>query len=510
MPSRRAHPFLGKIPAPVRRLGEFLSEKGRTDLLEITYAYDALGGGNFLNRTVFSDYGGVSFGPRPTRAQLRAAVETVRAKLDEDVAAVRALVAECRALGLDPRAKIAVGAARAAVRLLRFTREGLVFEAEKAGLPTGLSARQVEEAVVRLEKLEAPLYGGTVRSKPAEARAALGSLAQELAGVGGRATPALRAVVRRAARKMARAAGLPGVFPVPVSKIPAEAPAPGPDLSWKVPREKYVEAFREAIRFYGLDVQVKVDGGFRFVYDGNGTLYVPASREFATRPAINALGLIAHEIEAHYVVRHNGARVCGGLRGAGYLAREEGLALYLELLLKERPIGPALSLDWFQLAAEALPGDDFRTLMAASARMAGDAGEWTEPRFLRIKRGYPVRGVGCQHKDCSYVRGLAGVLLGAKSQGSVADLFCGNFSFRDAVGLSKLRGGPAVFPVLPAFLAEAAKSVLAEGNFSMPDFERLVRSRYAAVISGYGARRPWRDPGFAAAALRIARLLART
>jgi len=496
-------PSLGPVPPPVARLGAFLCAPGRTDLLEITYAYVPAGSGKYLNRTVFCDYGGAAFGPRPTRAQLRAAVEAVRAKLDADVAAVRGLATECRALGRDPRAKIAAATARAAVRLLRFTREGLIFEAEKAGLPTGLTAKEVEAAVVRLEKLEAPLYGGTVRSKPREVREGAACLERELRSAASKATPAQRALAMRVLNMMRRLA--PAGAPVPAPVLSA-----GPAPRWPVPRERYVAALRVAMGFYGLGLSVEVDAGFGSVYDGECGLKVPASREYAALPAQHVLDLILHEIETHFLTLFNGRASLGGLRTPGYLSREEGLAVFMEHLGRGRSPGaivpdPGYSL----LAAEILPGGEYRALVeAVGALRGGRSREWAESFALRAKRGYPRDGRGRQHKDVTYNRGLMEILRRVRRGDRVTELFSGKVGFRDAAAAARLAGGERKLPRLPAFLAEAVVWILSGKPFSAAAFGRSVRKKYAPVTAGYGSRRPWEAPEFASAAREIAALLA--
>ncbi len=484
---------------------------GLADLLEVTFAYSRAGKGRWVNRTLFGDFAGLLPAPVPGESAaaasarlrawcgggLRSAVPAVRERLEEASSRLRAVKAEIpegTSGGLVSRS------VSYALSLLRFVSGGAVFEAEKAGLPSGLSAKDVRAAAERLEALEAPLFGGLVRSDPGEALGAADFLEQKIMRLRENVTPAQERVLLDSVAKFRSYA--PAGTPAPGRPEPAAVPR---GLSFAVPRRAYVAAFREALAYYGVLAEVVVEERGS-MYDGDGKLHVPSTPAYASMTAAYALSLLEHEIETHFVVWDNNLRLFGGLRGAGNLAREEGLAMFMESVGRGVPYASVdARMAPVMLAAETMEGAEFFRWMEAYERLRSRGGPAEAFRSaLRAKRCYPMSAPGCQHKDTTYDRGVSRVRDLALSGGSVRDLYVAKVSFRDVAPALRSARAAGFSHKVPHFLGEAVRFSLLGGPAGLGDFPSYLAKKYPFWdFAESGA--PWVSPAFRAAADAILR-----
>lgn len=385
-----------------RALSTVFSEE-YLDIYEVTYAYATLPGGFFLNTTLF---GRLVFGetyeselsnlemnlPEIENLMLRA-----RTKLEYVVAEAGSIREGLLASpGITPRSKLLVGALEEKIRILEMCLIGLPFEAEKAGLPHGLSDVEVERLTHEIESRDAATFHGMVRDNPREIRAAL-ERCKKLIQASRTLKPDECAELLHLCEVVPDWSGIH----IPTASHQMDV-FEASTLARLVPRDRYIRVFETVFRIYGIDKPIREDERSS-IYDGEDALYIPIAEKYDYLSIHKILGLVAHEIETHYLSADNNSKTLG-FRAADNIFRDEGVAIVMETVLdgediESIPISENMIL---ALYGEVLPGRQYRRFIELYFKSQNKLG--AEEKFRRTKRNYSKTGRGVQHKDTTYSR----------------------------------------------------------------------------------------------------------
>lgn len=173
----------------------------------------------------------------------------------------------------------------------------------------------------------------------------------------------------------------------------------------EIPRDVYAQIFTHAMRFYGIQKPVIIDSRSS-MYDGLDALYIPDSDTYATMPLQRIIELIQHEIEVHYLVQENTAKLLPITDGANSLFREEWLAKFMEEIINWATIASMdISSSLYQiLPCEIFSWEQLEEFLKLYWKLKGQCAK-REGQLLRRKRNYPLSHPGWQHKDVTYSRG---------------------------------------------------------------------------------------------------------
>lgn len=183
-----------------------------------------------------------------------------------------------------------------------------------------------------------------------------------------------------------------------------------------ISRQDYVKIFEMVIEIMGLHQKVEISEEYSSVFDGEKILGIPAKSDYASLPLSRVIELLSHEILVHYVNQQNSDTFLCGIRGAGNIEKEEGLAMLMEGIIAGKTPREVLSdkrglADARMFAAEVFDRENLvKILNIFSAISVGKKPDLTDQKLLlRISRNFPF-GEGFQKKDRSYGEGLANVV----------------------------------------------------------------------------------------------------
>lgn len=175
----------------------------------------------------------------------------------------------------------------------------------------------------------------------------------------------------------------------------------------KIPREEYIQIFQMVIDMMGLPQRVEINPNLSSIFDGEKILGIPASDEYSELSLSRILELVSHEIRGHSVNQRNGEKLAGGIRSAGDIEKEEGLAMvmegllhgynFLEIIREKRGVGEARV-----IAGEVFSGHkkDFKDFISLNKKASTGEADVNEALIRRASRNLPF-GYS-QKKDLSY------------------------------------------------------------------------------------------------------------
>lgn len=298
---------------------------------------------------------------------------------------------------LSAKGELLVGALDEKIWILEMCLMGLPFEAEKAGVEHGLSESEITRLTLEIEKRDALAFHGTVRGNARELRNAVLRHKEALrSGVGHLSENEKRELKELCVR-------LPEWNEFTLSERPDTAlEMPTPALDRLVPRDDYLSVFASVFRIYDIRKPIREDERSS-IYDGEDALYIPIGEKYDYLSVNRILGLVAHEIETHYLSAENNSKTLG-FRAADNIFRDEGMAIIMENVLAGNDIDriPISENMIYALYGEILPGKDYRRFLELYFKSQGRVG--AEEKFRRTKRNYSVTGKGTQHKDTTYSR----------------------------------------------------------------------------------------------------------
>lgn len=226
-------------------------------------------------------------------------------------------------------------------------------------------------------------------------------------------------------------------------------------FSVQIPRQTYMQLFTLALEAYGLSIPV-INAQRWSIYDGRHALEVPEYEDYATLSLRRVIKLIAHEIETHYVVLHNTDLLLWWMKWWFSLAREEWLAKFQEFLLSWLPLAEIRVTDWLPLLlmGEILNTEQFLDFLNLYRKLHGITASGML-RLLRAKRNYPLWSPWVNHKDVTYSRWLQQIAAYVHRWWTYASLFLSKVDLDDihAIQHQVALQNPEKHPIEPICLA---------------------------------------------------------
>lgn len=255
-----------------------------------------------------------------------------------------------------------------------------------------------------------------------------------------------------------------------------------------ISREEYVKIFQLVIDMMGLHQKVVVSDQFSSIFDGAHELGIPGNDSYKNLSLSRVLELIAHEIRGHYVNQKNGEKFACGIRSAGDIEKEEGLAMAMEGLLRGYTLPEIMRQKrWLSeariLAGEVFAGNarDFSDVISLTKKNSTGESDTDESLLRRASRNLPF-GYS-QKKDLSYGAWLQNVIDYLEKSGDLKKLFSGKFGLEDIVS------GNADFSknsemILPFFVEDIIIFYMTEEHNQLvhSHFVEFLRQKYAHVL----------------------------
>lgn len=259
---------------------------------------------------------------------------------------------------LSAKGELLVGALDEKICILEMCHMGLPFEAEKAGVSHGFSESEIARLTAEIEKRDVLAFHGTVRGNARELRSAVLRCKEALRG----GTEQLSSVEKMELESLCER--LPEWKEFMLSdNLDTTLEIPAPALDRLVPRDDYLSVFSAVFRIYGIRKPIREDERSS-IYDGEDALYIPIGEKYDYLSVNRILGLVAHEIETHYLSAENNSKTLG-FRAADNIFRDEGMAIIMENVLAGKDIDriPISENMIYALYGEILPGKDYRRFL---------------------------------------------------------------------------------------------------------------------------------------------------
>ncbi|MEF2175984.1 MAG: hypothetical protein V3575_05910 [Candidatus Absconditabacteria bacterium] len=446
-----------------------------SDLIEVTYAYEDLGNGKFLNKTLFEKLIGEKYNNNISYLNGKAMFY-----LHNKKQLVNRFILELNSQSkLSEKMLILKGSLEYVRAILQLTIVGLPFESQKAGLENNYDEIKIQERVELLETIESKLFGGNIRNNKSESHDCYFYLKNIYQlNKGNLSQP-----------EQTQFQGYLDILEKFISKDSIDTN----NLSMKntisqniilkklVNRDDYVRIFHLVFQIYGIQKSVIIDERSS-IYDGDDAFYIPSAEAYEKLELQRVLQLIQHEIETHYIIQSNNEKLLGTFRGGNNLLREEGLAMVSEGLLAGKTLndfGVSASLPMI-FAGEVLDGEQYYDFINLLCKIKGENN--INGIYLRRKRNYPLNYKGVQHKDATYSRGIQKVIEYIKDGKDLKELYIGKLSFEDLELGKKLSINNSINLKYPIFIGELIMFVLSGNKLQKLTFHKYLMNKYPFVF----------------------------
>ncbi|MCX6824120.1 MAG: hypothetical protein NT085_03250 [candidate division SR1 bacterium] len=452
----------------VNKIKETIFTPKMVDIFELTFAYDT-NNGNFFNRTLFTDFAGLS--SQDSKEKL---FSTTNSLLQIKKMYIQQARNELLQLSkIEGKSDILLGTLNYVEKIIDMTVLGLPFEVEKVGYPLTLSSQEIEERTQKMESIEKDLFGGNIRENPLEVVNCYRSLKTKIE----KKLPTMTEDQKKISEKLLGSVKALPAF-LDVDGIFENRETDTRTTNYKkvfednkelfeknISRTDYVRIFELVFAMYGINKPITIDER-NSIYDGDDALYIPQNKSYDILSLQKILVLIQHEIERHMLSLVNNEENVGGFRGANNLFVEEGSAIIMEGILQGKSLseyeGISVSLPNL-LAGELLNGDEYKEFL----------GIFSQKDIDRKKRLYPLHQRGVQHKDTTYTRGPKAVIEYLAQGGDPKDLFIGRLQTQDIPKISEKKNIK-----YPKLVSEVLIQKLVNKKINDSEFKEFIAGKY--------------------------------
>lgn len=417
------------------------------DIVECTYAYKKIWSDTYFNITVFSHFAWCSFLDSPDT--LYARTQEMLNTLQEQIQFFLQQI--CLLPHPTYKARIMESSLRYALLCCDFVSTWLWFEIQKIWYDIPLSEKDSMYQLIRLQHIEQELFWPLVSSVSTEITWCYHTLQTIYAQGNWKLSSCQKKNFVSVLHKISSLPAFDVHAIASTSKTFSKDIRLDPNIfQFPIARKDYICLFENVLSLYGLDVAV-VQEERSSIYDRSDALCIPIHPSYDTLSLFRILQLIAHEIETHYIIKHNNRLILGDFAWWWHIAREEWLALYNELSLDTFVYDPYfVSISVVKtLLGEICLGDEYIDMLQCLSFMQSKH-EDVYPAFLRKKRNYSFAFSGVQHKDCMYTRWFHAIHSYIQQGKSIDALYMANVAFDDIASLPT-----DVTYILPKYIAKS-------------------------------------------------------
>lgn len=368
------------------------------DIIEVTYAYKELENWSNFNITLFckllwkdTDDTTIIINniEKDTSNALKAKIE--------DIGSVILELWELNNLSAEELIKkeLLISSLRYARNNIEIALIWLPFELEKAGFTLNMTNEQVEERVKKIEDLEAESFWGKISENPEEMELIYNFMISNFDDFKQNLTTEEQGEYIKYLNEVKLK-----LWDNFSYKKPKENPPIHPAMELQMWRDDYKKIFESIPKIMSSNKEVEVSDDYGSFYDWD-KWYIPGNKDYENKNLLYILSTTVHEA-FHLTTEMLWEENIWGVRWGGYLEREEGMAMYLEYLIKwERSlVGP-----WEPrlLVWELFSWKETEKFIKLHNKLNPNRKSWN---ILRNKRNYPLNYKWAQHKDTSYWRWL--------------------------------------------------------------------------------------------------------
>lgn len=461
----------------VWKLKDYLFTDKMNDIIEMTFAYTDIWNGHYFNRTLFSDFAGLSI--KNTQKELYTStysqlwikkqfIQTYRKELLDNV--------------VSEKTQLLLGTLEYIEKLIDLTVLGLPFEIEKMWYSIDLSSSEIQQRIQQMESIEKDLFGWNIRDNPLEVVNCYRDLKKKI----DKKMPQMNPKQIQLCQKVLQSVSSLSTF-IDINWIFQNKKKDERTVNYKkifednktllekrIPRGDYIKIFQLVLDMYDIKRPIVVDERGS-VYDGDDALHIPKWKDYDTLSLGKLLSLISHEIERHMISLENNDKNVWWFRWWYNLFIEEGSAMILEWALEWKSLH---EYEWVSVSLpnilvwELVDWNKLKEFMSIFAKKDVDS------TWLRRKRLYPIAYRWAQHKDTTYTRWPKEVISYLYSWGDVKDLYMWRLQKKDILDLKSSWKISEENTIYPKLVSEVILYKLIHWSISDAEFKDFIVGKY--------------------------------